>query len=510
MSDFNKTITPNPKALASLRSAGYSTYSALCDLIDNSIDAKVPERPLNVSMDFRNAPNSRSIKSIVLCDNGSGMTSEILNEALRLGSNTPKEESSDLGWFGMGLVTASISQGRRVTVHTRADGHDLVTATMDLDFIEKSGRYELLEFRKATQEEFNTFEKHVGSTSGTMVSLSKLDKISNKDKYATENKIISDAGRIYRKFLSTEGYNLSVCGKEVNPFDPLYFGEKETEVLFDAPIEVSGKNLCYTRLAIIPAQPAGGAADIRGIRNQGFSVLRNNREILFGDELDGIWGQKHGSATRLRGEISFSGDVSALFGVDFQKQSLRLSQSSKDAIHDSLKRVLRLGKNKLVSSGRKSEVEERDSLTRKIEQEIAQKRKLLENPIVPNETRASPEKGAGSRKKSDNPAPRTRRFENAKEGVPSNARIEFASMTPFGPLFDSTIDGSISVLVLNQDHPFIEVLLGANDREFGAVLKLLFACAQADLKYALEDDEKAMVLEGFKLTLSHNLKVLLS
>lgn len=53
-----------------------------------------------------------------MLDNGNGMASEELVEAMRLGAKDPEAErnKSDLGRFGLGLKTASFSQGKKLTV----------------------------------------------------------------------------------------------------------------------------------------------------------------------------------------------------------------------------------------------------------------------------------------------------------------------------------------------------------------------------------------------------------
>ena len=55
-----------------------------------------------------------------ILDDGCGMSEAELVDAMRIGSRSPREdrEASDLGRFGLGLKTASISQARSLTVAT--------------------------------------------------------------------------------------------------------------------------------------------------------------------------------------------------------------------------------------------------------------------------------------------------------------------------------------------------------------------------------------------------------
>jgi len=82
---------PNPaKLLDSLRSTGYDNYNAIMDIIDNCIDADAQNIWINIG--------GKADKLIItIADDGKGMNYEILNQALKLGSETEKEINSDLG-----------------------------------------------------------------------------------------------------------------------------------------------------------------------------------------------------------------------------------------------------------------------------------------------------------------------------------------------------------------------------------------------------------------------------
>lgn len=106
-----------PKASAmieALRGLGYTTATALADIIDNSISAHSTEVSITFSW-----MGEASTLSIV--DNGAGMCPDELDLAMRLGERNPLESraSHDLGRFGLGLKTASFSQCRRLTVASK-------------------------------------------------------------------------------------------------------------------------------------------------------------------------------------------------------------------------------------------------------------------------------------------------------------------------------------------------------------------------------------------------------
>jgi hypothetical protein len=118
--------------MQSLRSVGYTAAAALADLIDNSIAAQARTVRISVS----NTPEPH----VAVIDDGQGMDEDTLVAAMRFGSTDPRKQRHgiDLGRFGLGLKTASLSQCRRLTVATIASGR-LLAARWDLDECDRRG-----------------------------------------------------------------------------------------------------------------------------------------------------------------------------------------------------------------------------------------------------------------------------------------------------------------------------------------------------------------------------------
>jgi hypothetical protein len=85
---------------------------AVSDLIDNSINARASRVLIRFICD------GERIRSIVIADDGYGMSSETLREAMRFGSEQEQAPDS-LGKYGMGLKLASLSHAKCLTVITR-------------------------------------------------------------------------------------------------------------------------------------------------------------------------------------------------------------------------------------------------------------------------------------------------------------------------------------------------------------------------------------------------------
>jgi len=122
----------------SLRDIGYDFVSAVADLIDNSISAGATD--IGVEIEFAGV-DSR----VLIADNGRGLDANSLVEALRFGSRR-KYGLGDLGRYGLGLKTASLSQARRLTVISRpAERKRPLRMALDLDLIGESDAWVLVE-----------------------------------------------------------------------------------------------------------------------------------------------------------------------------------------------------------------------------------------------------------------------------------------------------------------------------------------------------------------------------
>jgi hypothetical protein len=122
--------------LESLCSIGYNLETALADIIDNSITAEASS--ISVRFLWNNAK-----PWIAVCDDGLGMSSGELVEAMRFGSRSPNQKrgSDDLGRFGLGMKTASISLCRHMTVVSKK-GRSISACEWNLEAMAASGAAE--------------------------------------------------------------------------------------------------------------------------------------------------------------------------------------------------------------------------------------------------------------------------------------------------------------------------------------------------------------------------------
>src|SRR5262245_32084293 len=95
---------PDPEGLLlAISNLGYSMEDALADLIDNSIDAGATQVRVRILR------RKSELKSVVIADNGRGMSEPVLDKAMGFGVRSTNGEIR-LGKYGLGLKSASFSQ----------------------------------------------------------------------------------------------------------------------------------------------------------------------------------------------------------------------------------------------------------------------------------------------------------------------------------------------------------------------------------------------------------------
>ncbi|SDP42177.1 Histidine kinase-, DNA gyrase B-, and HSP90-like ATPase [Pseudomonas arsenicoxydans] len=277
--------------MESMRSIGYTLESALADLIDNSISASAKK----IRIEFR--PYDDPYVAII--DDGFGMSPDILINAMRHGSTNPLIERAvdDMGRYGLGLKTSSLSQCRRMTVLSKKDNH-ISAYCWDLDIVVERGAWVMLELNACDYEEIPHFRDLEAQTSGTIVLWQKLDKlvagegtaeaaIGRQMSYAREHLAL-----VFHRFLTKEGNKPKICiyinGASLPISDPFLSDHKSTQPLDEESFTVEGRKVKvkpfilphFSKLSNTELQQAGGG---EGFRNsQGFYIYRNRRLIIWG------------------------------------------------------------------------------------------------------------------------------------------------------------------------------------------------------------------------------------
>ncbi|MEI7847355.1 MAG: ATP-binding protein [Chloroflexota bacterium] len=276
--------------MESTRAIGYSAEAAIADIIDNSISACANI----VEIDFFPKGNP----FIAILDNGDGMLQEDLIEAMQYGSRNPNEEreSTDLGRYGLGMKTASLSQCRRLTVISKVNG-SVSGCQWDLDHIRETNDWSLQILDPDDMQPLPSFEKLNSVEQGTLVLWQNLDKF--RTGYADIDTAFREKigavkehlALVFHRYLygesSLKKLTIKFNSVPLKPKDP-FLTKKSIQLMDTEVIRVMEREI-QIRPYILPhiskltndeLEELGGKEGLR--RQQGFYVYRNKRLLIWG------------------------------------------------------------------------------------------------------------------------------------------------------------------------------------------------------------------------------------
>jgi hypothetical protein len=360
-------LAPDPHLLESMRAVGYSFETAVADLLDNSIAAGASK------IDVLASPNGTLRLSIL--DDGSGMDRATAMSAMRLAARSPNEVRSakDLGRFGLGLKTASLSQCRRLTLATRRDG---VTTVLrwDLDHVVASGTWSVLELEPAEVHDLWGWERFNDGTHGTLVSWEDLDLLamtegsSQSDFDAALVRVRSHCELVFHRFATGDGcakVQIHFNGNPVEMLDPFVTSSKATQCR-DETIRVDGVSLpvrAYTlpfinKMTSQQKQKAMVAGSLRD--SQGFYIYRGGRLVIWG-----TWfrlNPKSEMAKLARVRVDVPNSLDHLWALDIKKSQATPPREMRDALRILAGQLVAPSERVQRFRGRKLKAD--DSLTR--------------------------------------------------------------------------------------------------------------------------------------------------
>ncbi|MBI5138088.1 MAG: ATP-binding protein [Nitrospirae bacterium] len=278
--------------IESLRGLGYSTATALADIIDNSIAAHA--RNVEVLFDWR---NQESVIAVV--DDGDGMNAGELDQAMRLGSRSPLDDrkSDDLGRFGMGLKTASFSQCRRLTVAS-GKGGSINCLRWDLDALADSDDDGWYMLEGPDPESRVWLAKLSDRKNGTLVLWENLDRVvtqgfTEQDFLDLVDRVEHHLAMVFHRYLqgTRPRLVLSINGRAVVPWDPFLSAHPAT---WSSPVDhipAQGGEI-EVRCHVLPhkdrldqKEQESAAGPDGWTAQQGFYVYRNERLLVAGSWL---------------------------------------------------------------------------------------------------------------------------------------------------------------------------------------------------------------------------------
>lgn len=333
-------VAPSAARLTgSLRDIGYDFPSAVADVVDNSVAAGASRVEVLVEFD---GPQSR----VLVVDDGRGMSAGAVLEALRFGSRRVYPDG-DLGRYGLGLKTASLSQCRSVTVVSRNSPSAVRTCarTLDLDVVEEWDEWVIMD--PGADPQVRRARTWLAEGTGTVVLWRGLDRVLPEKRpeggwarRRLESLAVRTAehlGMVFHRYI--EGLPgraqlvISVNGEKVRPWNPF------------APDEPGRIELPAQRYQVELGDTAGSVALRRYVlpsrdrfstpteferlsgplnwnRQQGLYVYRAHRLVQWGG-----WGGVRGidEHTKLaRASLDFGTGLDHLFNINVAKMRVSL------------------------------------------------------------------------------------------------------------------------------------------------------------------------------------------
>ena len=276
---------PSPDVLMnSMRSIGYNFKTAVADIIDNSISAHASEvriyTPINDAF----------------FDDGDGMDKNELLNAMKYGSNRESYGEHDLGRFGLGLKSASLSQCRRLTVVSKKKD-SILAYSWDLDSVIENKTWDCLELDDKEIEELPRIDILKSAKQGTLVVWQNFDIAYKKSNGHIRELIWEEVEEtekhlslVFHRFLSRSFNQIKIYINDdrIIGFDPFLEEHPKTDSQKPSAFNYNGSKIKIQQF-ILPhvsdltneyIEKLGGDEMLRN--GQGFYIYRNDRLIIYG------------------------------------------------------------------------------------------------------------------------------------------------------------------------------------------------------------------------------------
>lgn len=363
-----------PNLVESTRSIGYSFETALADIIDNSIS----NFATRVDVEFRSGENPY----VAIIDNGVGMCSTTLEQAMRYGSSSVLEKRSeeDLGRFGLGLKMASMSQCRKLTVITKHKGV-ISAASWDLDYIHKTGKWSLIIYPESTVHTLKFVDSLQDLKSGTVVMWEKLDRISESplDFEREFNEKLDYADRhislVFHRFMEKNRNKKTIDfyfnKRKLEPIDPFMTKHKATQPLDEESIFIDRIQM-KVKPFILPYANKLSAEERQLLNlnrdlnlNQGIYIYRNKRLIVWGKWFRIVSESELSRLARVR--IDLPNSIDHLWKIDVKKSNAAIPSIIKEQLKMIILRTIGKSEKVYRYRGRKVKTDSYEHVWNKIE-----------------------------------------------------------------------------------------------------------------------------------------------
>ena len=281
-------IIPDVSLMKKMASTQGTIPSRLMELVDNSIDAKIPGLPLEVRVNIIRKGSKHYIEVV---DNGQGMDELTARSFFRLG-DSQKEGKNKIGRFGLGSKIAILGIGDTCGVQTSPYKYPY---KIEIDF----DIHQFTDWKIKYKIKEDAEDHH-----GTKIKIDNITvRIGDIDRFC--DRLHDQFSKTYQHYLEQGDVTILINGKKVIP--------KSVELLpgyyqtFD--FHINGKRVYGW----------AGATKESGVNwNFGLNLINNGRIIKTNDFLSR---QAHTSLSRLVGEVHLDEFATDIHKTDFNRDT---------------------------------------------------------------------------------------------------------------------------------------------------------------------------------------------
>jgi hypothetical protein len=247
-------ITPDVSLLKKSGEVNYKIPDAIAELVDNSVDERIPGHKLHVEV---TTGQRKGQKFIRVDDDGVGMDKAGVAKAMVMGYS--RKKPGQIGEFGLGLKTACSNLGSKFELITATEAAEkAIRLVYDEEEFLDNGRWEMV------MEEVDKPFEH-----GTSILITE-PKVNVYP--GVKDSILGKFGKIFKHFVAAGEVEIIVNNTQVEPSMPDTIPEYDTEINF----EVNGKLVRGWASLLKHASPKGG---------YGFDLVRHNRVMIEHEKL---------------------------------------------------------------------------------------------------------------------------------------------------------------------------------------------------------------------------------
>lgn len=371
---MSKDKKTNPRAdmlMGSMRSMGYSFESAVADIIDNSITAKCT----TVKILFPSTPLEELAVGIL--DDGIGMSRDVLINAMRYGSIASEDnrEDDDLGRFGLGLKSASLSQCKVLTVISFYEG-DIAAYSWDYNYILQRKDWIAKELLKEEIYRLPYINELTRQGKGTLVLWQDFDVLSKSHDGQVydalndyKDKVAQHISLIFHRYMSRSKAKISMFlnNQKLRPLDPFLESHPKTTYRKEISIAITDsygpEQHIKVRPYILPfltdmsdkdKKLIGGVEEMRS--KQGFYVYRNERLIIWGNWFG--MSRRHELTKNARIRVDIPNSLDDIWSIDVKKQVASIPKRIQNQLKKCVDDALGTSVTKQTHRGRKKKVDD--------------------------------------------------------------------------------------------------------------------------------------------------------